>query len=484
MPDADFRNFKVGGGASASWMDPIVFAMLLIAILLMWLLPRKYVVVPFLLVVFLTPFGQQLYVSGLHLFAYRLLIMCGWIRLLFNKISSKTEIASGEFNSIDKVFLLWGVFRASATFLEFLDTPALVNQCAFLIDSLGGYFLLRSLIRDEEDIARVVSTFAVIVSVFALTMTNERLAGLNLFGYLGGRFSPFIRDGVIRSQGTFLGPIPAGTFGASLFCLFSWLWWSGRSRVMGIVGMIGSVVMVVTSASSTPVLGVLAGILAIALWPLRRNMRAVRWTIVIVLVLVHLVMKAPVWMLIARVDLVGGSSGYHRAALIDNCIRHFSDWWLIGVQSTAYWGFEMWDQANQFVAEAAGGGLATLVCFVLMVSRSFGRLGTARRLARHHREREWMFWLLGSTLFSYVVSFFGISFNDQSSYAWFALLAIICAATAPILARETIEEEQLATIPNAVPQLAYWSPSAAVNGKSEESVTKISFQPTSGQEEF
>jgi hypothetical protein len=31
------------------------------------------------------------------------------------------------------------------------------------------------------------------------------------------------------------------------------------------------------------------------------------------------------------------------------------------------------------------------------------------------------------------VSFFGISFNDQSTYAWFALLAIIAAATAPIL---------------------------------------------------
>jgi hypothetical protein len=459
MPDVDPTNMKVGGGASASSMHPAVLAMVLIAIILMWLLPRKYVVVPFLLVVFWTPFGEQVYVSGLHLFTPRLLILCGLIRMLFSKISSKTAIASGGFTSIDKFFLLWAVFRASATFLEFMDKPALINQCAFLIDTLGGYFLLRSWIRDEDDIARVVKAFAAIVSVFALTMTYERLARVNVFGYVGGRLSPFVRDGVIRSQATFLGPIPAGTFGASVFCLFFWLLWSGRSRVIGAIGMAGSLIMIVTSQSSTPLLGVLAGLVAIAFWPLRRNMRALRWAIAIFLVALHLTMKAPVWMLIARVDLVGGSSGYHRAALIDNCIRHFSDWWLIGVKTTAHWGFEMWDQANQFVAEAAGGGLATLVCFVLLISRSFGRLGTARKLARRSRKKEWLFWLLGSTLFSYVVSFFGISFNDQSSYGWFALIAIICAATAPILAKTTVAAEPV-TAPGNVPQWAFWPPSA------------------------
>ncbi len=115
------------------------------------------------------------------------------------------------------------------------------------------------------------------------------------------------------------------------------------------------------------------------------------------------------------------------------CVRHFWDWWLIGVKSTQNWGWDLWDQADQFVAEAETGGLATLICFILLVSRSFGRIGSARKLVEDDPKKQWLLWLLGAALFSHVVSFFGISFNDQSEYAWFALIAMIVAATAPIL---------------------------------------------------
>ena len=98
------------------------------------------------------------------------------------------------------------------------------------------------------------------------------------------------------------------------------------------------------------------------MWPLRRNMRTIRrWGMVIFVVSLHMVMKAPVWFAIAHIDIISGNSGWHRAMLIDQLVRHFSDWWLIGVQSTANWAFEMSDQANQFVYEAESGGLITLV---------------------------------------------------------------------------------------------------------------------------
>jgi len=447
-------NMRVGGGAGSSSMPPVVLAVLLLAILLIWVLPRKYVVVPFLLTVFLTPFGLQLYIAGVHLFVFRILILCGWARIAVSKKSSKNELTAGGFTSIDKIFVYWAIFRAVATFLEFVNVSAVINQCGFLIDALGGYFLLRFLIRDEEDIARVIKIFALIVSVLSVTMIVERVHASNVFGYLGGRFAPFIRDGAIRAQGSFTGPIPAGTFGATLFCLFAWLWYSGRSRSLGIAGMLGSAVMVVTSASSTPTLALPAGILGICMWPARKSMRMVRWGLVIVLISLHLVMKAPVWMLINHIDLIGGNSGYHRAMLIDMCVRHFWDWWLIGVESTKYWGWDMWDQANQYVAEAETGGLATFICFVLLISRCFGYLGTARRLSGPSRKQSWMFWLLGSALFSHVVSFFGISFSDQSVFAWYALIAIIVIATVPVLAEGRTNGEPLSAT-SAGPQLAY-----------------------------
>src|SRR5258708_12995275 len=87
--------------------------------------------------------------------------------------------------------------------------------------------------------------------------------------------------------------------------------------------------MVITSASSTPLLGYLAVVIGVCFWPIRRNMRALRWGLVMALIALHLLMKAPVWFLIAHVDLVAGNSGYHRAPLVDSFIRRFSDCSLI-----------------------------------------------------------------------------------------------------------------------------------------------------------
>lgn len=432
MNGPDYNN-RFGAGASSSSIHPFVLVLVLFTIVLILLLPRKYVVVPFLLTIFLTPFGQQVYVGGVHLFVPRMLILCGCVRIGWTKISSQTEIVSGGFTLVDKTFVLWALFRAMATYLEFFESGALINQCAFLLDSLGGFFFLRFLIRDKGDILRVVKTFVFIVSVLALTMLNEKVHGQNLFGFIGGRLAPFIRDGAIRAQGAFVGPIPAGTFAATFMALFVWLWKSGQSRILGLTGIVGATVMVVTSASSTPLLAYMAVILGIAMWPLRGKMRTVRLGIVFLLIGLQLVMNAPVWFLINHIDFVSGNSGYHRAMLIDMCVRHFWDWWLVGVKSTANWGWDMWDQANQFVAEAESGGLATLICFVLVVSRNFGMIGSARKQLDGDPKKEWLLWLLGVALFSHVVSFFGISFSDQSVFAWFALLAMISAATTPTL---------------------------------------------------
>ena len=440
MPTSE--NLRYGGGTSGTALHPAVLVILIIAILLILLLPRKYVVVPFLLAIFLTPFGQQLYVGGVHLFIPRIVILFGWIRIVLTPRSSESGIASGGLTSVDKVFICWAIFRATATYLEFLEKGALVNQCAFLWDALGGFFVLRFLIREEEDILRVGKTFAFIVSLLAVTMLYERLHGLNPFGYIGGRLEPFVRDGSIRAQGPFTGPIPAGTFAATMLSLFVWLWQNGKSRIFACASVIGATVMVVTSASSTPLLAYLAVILGILMWPLRGKMRAVRWGIVLLLIGLQLVMKAPVWFLINHIDFVSGNSGYHRAMIIDMCVQHFWDWWLIGVKSTQDWGWDMWDQANQFVGEAESGGLATVVCFVLLVSRSFGRLGSARKLVAGDRKNEWFLWLLGVALFSYVISFFGISFSDQATTAWYAFLAVISAATAPILRGVPAQDQQ------------------------------------------
>ena len=165
-------------------------------------------------------------------------------------------------------------------------------------------------------------------------------------------------------------------------------------------------------------------------------MRRIRQGIVIVLLGLNAVMKAPVWFLIARVDLTGGSSSYHRAQLVDECIQHFRDWWLMGVKDPSSWGLDMWDAQNQFVNVAEAGGLLALIFLILLISRSFGRLGDVRTRSRGDRRTAWIAWSLGAALFANVVGFFGVNYFDQSRMWWFLLLAMISTLAATGIKRE------------------------------------------------
>lgn len=83
----------------------------------------------------------------------------------------------------------------------------------------------------------------------------------------------------------------------------------------------------------------LAAIIGLSFLRLRRHMRMVFWSGVAGLVGLHMVMKAPVWALVARTKIVTGSTGYHRFALIDSAIKNFREWWLVGTYLTGHWGW-------------------------------------------------------------------------------------------------------------------------------------------------
>lgn len=442
-----------GGGASSSVLHPVVAVAMCIAIVCMLLLPRKYALAAFLVVALMTPTGQQLYVGGVHIFVQRILIVAGWGRIFWSKLTGKDEICPGGITVIDKVFFCWAAFRAIAGILVNGGAGgAIVYQTGFLWDALGGFFLLRFLIQDEEAVTFAVKTFAGIVAVISVTMLYEKFHNINLFGYFGSTaIYPDVREGAVRARGPLAHAILAGVFGATLLPLFLWLWQSGKSRLGAVAGFIGSTIMVFTAASSTSLLAYAAVFVGCAFWLLRKQMRILRWGIVGVLVVLQLVMKAPVWFLISHVDIVAGNSSYHRAMLIDTFLRHIGDWWLIGTNDAKNWGWDMWDTSNQFIAEGESGGLITFVCFVLLVSWTFGLIGKARKLVEGDRKKEWFMWFLGVALFTHVVSYFGISYFDQTKFMWYAFLCIVAVSTSSILRAKPVEEATSAAEPLGSP---------------------------------
>lgn len=420
----EFNQRDLGHGASGTLLQPIEAVALLVAIVLILWRPRKYVAVPLLLCTFLIPHGQELLLAGIHFYVPFILILTGFIRV----VRDRFRIAGG-FNDVDKIFIVWASYRAFAATVTNWPGGTMENL-ALLLRALCGYFLFRYLIQSKEDVVRIAKTLAVLAVVLGVGMLYESLVHVNPFVlYLAGAKLPVdLRDGVVRARAGFGHPILAGSFGATLVPLFFWLW-KMKGRVLAVAGIVGSTLMVLMTNSSTPVLAYVAGLLGLFLWPLRRSMKAVRWGIVIAIFAMAIVMNAPFWFVIARVNVIGGSGGYDRAFLIDTCIRHFKDWWLIGTNQNGNWGYDMWDLSDQFVAEAEMGGILTAICFIAIITKCFVRLGSMRK--RVKPEDQWLFWCLGSVMLAHIFAYFGVNYWDETQIWWFAFLAMICAVTVP-----------------------------------------------------
>ena len=415
------ETFTRFGTEGETFLNALGMLILVLASLLILFLPRKHVVAPLLIAGLLLPLSQMVVVGGLHFMLVRILILVAWIRIAVGMPQSIRM----RFNTIDWMVVFWGLSTIVAFTLLWGSAEALLNRMGVVYNAFGTYFLFRCLYRDEQDIRRTIETFAAISVILGGFMLYEHLTGYNCFSILGGarEFSE-VREAQVRAQGPFAHSILAGTFGAILLPLFAGLWWQGKSRIVAAAGMIAATLITLTSVSSTAIMAYFAGVAALFLWPLRATMRWLRWSILIALLSLHLVMKAPVWALIARIDLVGGSSGYHRYELIDQCIRHFSDWWLLGQKSTYQWGYDQWDTSNAYVETAVTGGLLTLTVFIAILTYCFKALGRTWRRSPATDTAK-MTWALGAWLFANVTAFFGITYFDQTMIAWYGILAMI-----------------------------------------------------------
>lgn len=429
-------NLNFGGGVAETIVNPVVLLVVLIAGVSICILPRSKAIVPFLAAGILIPMDQVLVVGGLHFPMLRVLALFGFVRMFWAKLSGKDEFFSGGMNGIDVAFIVLTLFTALDGTLLWRVSGAVIFQLGNLYTAFGVYFLLRFLIRDEEDIKRALRVLACVTVAVAVLMTYEHITGRNpYYAILGGaRSADFAsamnRADIFRARGCFAHPILAGTFGGFMMPLFAgWCLKEKADRKYAVPGVIAATAIPFLTGSSTALFGLLGGVVALCLWPMRRHMRMIRWGIVGVLTAGQLYMTSPVWHIISDVSLSDGSSSYHRYQLVDQCIRHFWDWALIGTKNYGSWGWDMWDLSNQYVGTADTVGLIPLIAFLAILVYGFKYLGRARKTCEGDRKQELFVWAIGASLFANVVAFMGIGYFDQIIVAWYALLAMISAVT-------------------------------------------------------
>jgi hypothetical protein len=283
----------------------------------------------------------------------------------------------------------------------------------------------------------LLPSLALLITPLALCMVAESLTGHNVFDFMGGH-SPTDRDGRPRCVGAFRGPHTAGTFGATLMPLFAGLFLMPGKRAASVMGFSAATAITYTSNSSGPLLAYLSCIIALAFWPLRKDMRRVRRGIVFVLIGYTLASKAPVWYIFSKISDITGGDGWHRSYLMDQCFRHIADWWLAGTEDTSAWAVThmAWggaDITNEYVSCAANAGLGSLVLFILILVRCFGNLGrTLFVFKKAPLYAEALVWCLGCALFGHVVTLFSVTYFDQMQVVWWGFLAVLASVTGTV----------------------------------------------------
>lgn len=372
--------------------------------------------------------GQVILIGPFTFPLFRMVLAFGATRVLL-----RGERIRGRLNAIDKMVIAWAIWVfLSSFFHKFTPGSGPIFALGAGYNVILPYFLLRIWCRSEREMMIMVGAIAALLVPVATAMVAENITLHNPFAIFGGVLeTPIIREGRVRASGPFAHPILAGTVGATCFPLMVSLW--KPRRVLAILGITACVAMVLASASSGPLMSLIFGIFALCMWPLRRLTRFVIPAFVSTYILLSFVMSRPPYYLLNRIDLTGGSTGWHRAALIDGFIAYFSEWWMFGTDRTRHWmpyapgpTPEHTDITNAYIGFAIVGGLLALLLILTILWRAFSWVGfvACKRTGISSRS-GFLAWCLGSSLFAHATTSISVAYFDQSVIFFWATISLI-----------------------------------------------------------
>jgi hypothetical protein len=409
-------------------------------------LPKRGAIVALLCGLFILPFNEGISVASLHFNTVRLLLLIAFARILI-----KGEWRGKRFCALDLVVLAHVVVVAGAYVCLRGTVDAAINRLGVSYEAILSYAAFRLLVDEEHLWKAALASIVAICAVIAVGMAYEYAAHANVFAGLGGMAdSPAVRNGRPRCQGPFQHAIIAGVFGGTSLPLCMSLWWSRRPRkIAAAIGVASALAIVWASGSSGPAMCVIGVFVGMGVWFVRRYVHLMMLMLGVCLLILHLVMEDPVWALVARGRIFGGSTGYYRYLLIDLFIRNFGDWWLLGTERYIEWnkayGMGMWDACNMYVRQGLDGGLAGLVLFLTLIAVAFERVQREARVAT--TTTTWspiMVWCLGVGVAAHSMAFIGLNYFDgQISAAWYMVLALIASVTSMRRTPKTVEDPVL-----------------------------------------
>jgi hypothetical protein len=408
-------------------MNGIAVAFVVINAIALVVLPRRWAPLPLLVGACYMTLGSGVEIGPFHFQVIRILVAVGVARVII-----RGERLADKMNRLDWLMVTWATWALISSLFHKEVSQVFVNRLGLVYNGCGIYFLLRVFCRSLKDVVGLCGIIAILLIPLSIVMVSEQVTGRNIFSVLGGvEELSEVRHGRIRAQGPFAHSILAGTVGAVCLPLMIGLW--RQHRKTAIAGMAACLSIVLASASSGPILSTLFGIGALLMWHSRNQMRLVRWVAVLGYIGLDLIMNAPAYYLIARIDLTGSSTGWHRAALIDSAIQHISEWWMAGTDVTRHWmpygvawSEDQADITNYYLNMGVWGGLPLMLLFITVLATAFSFIGrTLREMPKLSSQSQFMIWALGASLFAHSATSISVTYFDQSVVFIYLTLALI-----------------------------------------------------------
>ena len=423
-------------------MNPIALVFFLVCAGMLLAVSRKWAPAVLILGCTYMTMGQGIEIASIHLHVYRLMLVVGLLRVIING-----ERLKGGINLMDKLMVVWAGWTIFASLFH-ADRYGLIYVCGLVFNLSMLYFLIRIWCTDLEEIRDVILTVALLLVPLAAEMLLEKATGKNIFSVFGGVSQNVpMREGKLRAQGPFLHSILAGTVGATCVPLFIGLY--SKYRIVASIGIAAGLVMTLASASSGPVMSLLTAAGAMMLWPYKQHLHKFRVCGVILYLVLMVVMTRPPYYLMGNIDISGGSTGWHRANLIEMTFSHLSEWWLIGTDRTRHWmpaqgiGADPnhTDITNYYIGMGVQGGMPSMLLVIGIIAVAFRAVGKILEARLESQpEQGFMIWCFGASLFSHTVTGLSVSYFDQSILFFWLTIAVISATYSVVLleAREGV----------------------------------------------
>lgn len=404
-----------------------------VLVILQLTLPAKWAFVPLLLAA--CHFGNAEVLPQLTL--CRMVILVGLVRAaLMGSFSFSFKCG------MDKVILAFCVIAVLVSVAPRLDVASPLRQnLGLILNIAGSYFYGRSLLKGEAVLERFAIAFGLVLLPLSGLMLIEQRTGENMYARVGASRESMTRLDRVRACGPFRHPILAGTLGATSFPLMLVLW--RRRKAFCAVGLGACTIITFASASSGPLAALIAVIGALCIWPFRRRIVLIQTVFGFAVLAAHLASSRGIWYLMASIDLVGGSTGYHRARLIDSALSDFSRWWFVGTDYTRKWMFSgvSWsdrhtDITNYYLHLGVIGGVGLMICLILLYVLSVFYIETVfitRPVSRAiDPDFEWngfSTWCVAAALCGHGISCFSISYFDQMYAVFYVTVGLIPGVT-------------------------------------------------------